>query len=203
MRNRRLPVISNVVVLIGSFAVSGDSAWSQTMPLGRAVPPSTPVAYHLFFGHVVFLDEKAGEVERTGRSGAGFRNHYKSSLRLLDVDHAALVRRAKACEKEIADHDAKASKVIAEIRSRIPKGKSPADVPVPREIFQLQADRTGILDKHLAGLQSDLKPDSFRRVDAFVRGDFARQASVRTIINEPHQRFSASKTAERARSTVK
>jgi hypothetical protein len=145
----------------------------------------------LFFGHVVFLDEKAAEVERMGKPGGTLRNHYKSKLRLQDKDETALLSRAKACEKEVAAHDAKTAKTIEGLRSRIPKGKTPADLPVPREVFQLQAERDAILERHLTGLKSDLTAEGLRRVDSFVQGGFSRRSSVRPLSDGQQQRFNS------------
>jgi hypothetical protein len=146
-------------------------------------------SFHLFFLHITSLIDRAASYDRTGKAGGnGFRKRYQRTLGLSDNEHDVLLRRAVSCEDEVRRHDADAQKIIEALWKRIPEGKTPADLPVPGEIAELQAQRKAILSEHINRLEREIGPGAFKKINGFVLGEFSRSITRKAFAPDARAR---------------
>ena len=143
--------------------------------------PSTGLLYHQFFKHLIAVQEKAAEVEKAGGRAESLKSVYKDKIGLAESDHTALLRRATACEQAVATQDDKASAFIRDYHSKLPKGKTPADFPVPGQISLLQIQRESIINDHVDALKAEISSQGSKKLDDFIKGEFAKRSSVQVI----------------------
>jgi hypothetical protein len=134
------------------------------------------VIYRQFFRHLVALKERATEVESHGKNGKALREHYKTKIGLKDKDADLLDQIAAECERETAKVDAKAQRIIDNVRRRFPKGElaSPDQLPPPPdELKKLQLKRDMIVMRARHRLVTELGKQTFQQIDDYLKVNFA------------------------------
>jgi len=190
-KKKILAVLSTILVSVGSFAfashplVNNPAIASKAAPTGAPLstrqspsPASAPeqVIYRQFFRHAVALKERAKEVERQGKDGGKLRSHYKDKMGLKDEHERILDEIAADTEREVAQLDAKAKKIIDELYARYPKGQVPAGEqlpPPPPELQKLQRLRDYNTLRARHRLKKELGEHGFKQVDDFLKLNFA------------------------------
>jgi len=151
---------------------------AQTNPReGQPAPPeSAEVPEHVLYGqvfrHVKELHRKASEEERQGRDGAQFRRLYRSMARLDDRQASLLDQIAAETNGEIEKLNARAVRIISEVRAKHPDGKlAPGEQPPapPAELSELSAQRRDLILRGRERLRSVFGEEEFQRFDRFVR----------------------------------
>jgi hypothetical protein len=137
---------------------------------------------------LVALKERATEAESHGRSGKALREHYKTNVGLKDKDADLLDQIAEECERETAKVDAKAQKLIDNVRRQFPNGEL-ASVdqlpPPPPELKKLQFKRDMIVMRARHRLVTELGAATFQQIDEYIKINFARD--VQPVTPSPRQ----------------
>lgn len=134
------------------------------------------VIYRQFFRHLMALKERADEVEAQGRSGKALRSHYKDKVKLSDRQSRLLDEIAADCDREVAEMDARAKRIIDDAHARFPNGVVPAGQrvpPPPPELKQMQRQRDSAVMRARHKLRAALGEEGFRQVDDFLKLNFA------------------------------
>jgi hypothetical protein len=152
---------------------------AQTNPLAgqpRPTPESQEVPQYVVYGqvfrHIKELHRKADEEERQGRDGAQFRGLYKQMAKLDDREAALLDQVAAETNGEIEKLNARAMKIIGDLRAQHPDGKlAPGEQPPapPAELAELSAQRRDLILQARERLRSVFGEGEFQRFDKFVQ----------------------------------
>lgn len=179
-------VLCVVVISAGTFAFSGNTPANLPKPTKQQSPtittPATAqiprsasapehVVYRQLFRHLVALKERAREIERQGKDGRALRSHYKDKAGLNDEQARILDGIAADCEREVAQMDAKAQKIIDAFKARFPGGKVPVGEkpPPPPELHRMQQGRNMIIMHARERLRTALGAQGFQQLDDFVK----------------------------------
>ena len=184
----------------GSRSVARTRAASPTAPIGTKESPHPSeapehIVYRQFFRHLVALKERATENESQGKNGKALREHYKTKIGLKDKDADLLDQIADECERETAKVDAKAQKIIDNVRRRFPNGEL-ASVeqlpPPPAELKKLQLKRDMIVMRARHRLVTELGAQTFQQIDDYIKVNFA--PDVRPVATAPGSKPSGTQT---------
>jgi hypothetical protein len=143
-----------------------DKSSTQT----RAIPEHW-MYWHLF-EHKVMLDKKAVELDRQGKNGSVFREHYKTSANLDDREAQILDRIAQETYDKVTAQDARAKKLIDEIRAM---GRGGFDKPgelKPELIARLKAmqkERDEMVMAGVSSLRNEFGPAESTYFNLFVK----------------------------------
>jgi hypothetical protein len=193
MKNKKKIFITLCVVAVsvGLLAFNGylptkgqtsatQPAPTQTAPGTRQSPRLTSapehVVYKLFFHHLMALKERAKEMERQGKNGKALRSHYKDAMGLKDEEASILDQIAADCERDVAQIDARAKKIIDAAYARNPKGVIPEGQevpPPPPQLHKMQEERDMIIMRARYKLLTKLGKQGFQQVDDFLKLHFA------------------------------
>lgn len=144
---------------------------------GQPAPPESAeapehVVYGQVFRHVKELHRKASEEERQGRDGAQFRGLYRRMARLDDRQASLLDQIAAETNGEVEKLNARAVRIISEVRAKHPDGKlAPGEQPPapPAELAELSTRRRDLILQGRERLRSVFGEEEFQRFDRFVR----------------------------------
>jgi hypothetical protein len=140
---------------------------AQTNPLAgqpRPTPESQDVPQYVVYGQVFRHIQ--------GRDGAQFRGLYKQMAKLDDREAALLDQIAAETNGEIEKLNARAMKIIGDIRAKHPDGKlAPGEQPPapPAELAELSAQRRDLILQARERLRSVFGEGEFQRFDKFVQ----------------------------------
>lgn len=156
------------------FATQGKVASPKTKT--DKIPPH--VVYRHVFHHIVLLKEKANEKDREGEKekAASMRAFYKTQTNLSELQGQMLDEIAAECDREVAQQDAAAQKVIAAAREQHPGGKlevGESPLPPPDLLKVMQEERDAIILRARDRLQATLGLDAFARFDEYVQRNIA------------------------------
>lgn len=161
---------------------TSQGAASKSAPVG--------ILYWAFLGHVTRLDTTAAAIQRSITAGtasasakpSNLTSYYKRKLRLTEAEDAALHNVAAVFDGAVKQKDEAAKVVIKNFRAQLRSAKSNSATPkVPQQLIQLQAERDAIITAHINVLKAQMGPAGFQKVDTFVNGPFAIQASTQTL----------------------
>lgn len=157
------------------------AALSQNVPVSSSAknPPPQQEIYHLFFRHVNFLAGKATAAAASGKSDSGFANYYQAKIGLSESDHEALLRRAAACESDLAQADQASIKAIGSLRTQyaVPVSGAPADA-VLSQIQRMQSERDALIIRHVAQLKSDMSTSGYGKLQTYLNTQFVKNVST-------------------------
>ena len=152
---------------------------AQPNPWGQVAPQATEsqdipqyVVYSQVFRHIKELHRKAAEEERQGKDGEHFRKLYKQMAKLDDLQASLLDQIANETNDEVEKLNARATKIIKEIRAQHPDGKlAPGEAPPapPAELGELSARRRDVIIQGRERLRAVFGEDEFQRFDKFVQ----------------------------------
>lgn len=126
-------------------------------------------AFASFFRATVRLDDRAQELDRTGKTSKGLRRGIASALGLSDSAYETIVAVARKVERRVERLDARAREIIGRIQAEYAGPVRKANVPPPpAELTRLQDERDKIVSEGIAELQSRLGDESFSAVKAYL-----------------------------------
>jgi len=111
-------------------------------------------------------------LERQGRSGKAVRSYYKDRAGLNDEQSRILDEIAADCEREVAQIDAKAKKIIDALKARYPDGKVPAGEqlpPPPPVLKKMQEQRDMIILRSRDRLSQAMGAHGFQQLNDFIK----------------------------------
>ena len=154
----------------------------QAKEAGKRIPEH--VAYRQLFRHVVFLKQRAQEVERRGEDARSLRAFYQQRAGIDDRQAALLERIAAESEREVAQQDARARAVIDDFRADFPGGQIPQGQrlpPPPAELKALQEERNNLILRARERLRAALGEQEFARFDDYVQNSVAPGVSAEPL----------------------
>lgn len=187
--------IALAISLVGGWAANRElktkpnpaaKAQDTSNTQSRAIPDH--LMYWHMFHHKVMLNQKAEEAERQGRNGAMFRTHYKNSAALSDREAEVLDRVAQETYGKVTAVDARAKKVIEELRAKGPDGTvkpGQSNPEVPEVLKALQKERDGLVMGGVKQLQTELGPAGAGHFDQYVRANIAPRFKSLTTVDSP------------------
>jgi hypothetical protein len=128
------------------------------------------------FHHLVFLKQKADEIERQGKGKSALLSRFQEDAKLTPAQFQQLYLIAADCEQKVAEQDTKAKAIIDAMRARYPDGKIPegeTPPPVPPELLAMQQERDAIVLRARGQLQQALGVKAFASFDTFVQSRVA------------------------------
>ncbi len=167
-------------------------------------PPAQHVLYHMLFNHLGFLKQKASEIRSVGKNGDALERHYQLKIGLTVAENAALVARAALCEEEVARLDETTRSFIDNVRKQRVGPRTFTPPEPPAELIRLQTEREAVILRHIGQLQREPGNAAFQKVDAYLRGDFARNITIQSLTpgsnSDPgSRRLQKLRTARRAK----
>ncbi len=91
--------------------------WGQGSPSPAPLP--THVLYEQFFRYQRHLDHAAAAVEKQGKTGAEFRNHFQQKLRFTDKQFVLVLNEGMRLQTDLGKQDAK-GRGLGQYQSSIP-----------------------------------------------------------------------------------
>lgn len=145
------------------------------------------VVYGILFRQITALKRAAVKLERQGKDGSALRGHLKKKAKLTDERAEMFDRIALETEREVAQIDKEARKIIDGIRVLHPKGMlkdgEPLPLPPP-ELKALKEQRDTIILQARERLRLELGGTEFQRFDALIKEDMARR--IKKLESEPN-----------------
>lgn len=184
---------SNPAQAVSKYALATLPAQEQEEPKqsatsvqgqGAGVPEG--VVYGIIFRQITALKRAAVKRERQGKDGSFLRDHLKKKAKLTDEQTEVFDRIALETEREVAQTDKEARKIIDTIRARHPKGmlKDGEPLPLPpAELKALNEQRNNIILQARERLRLNLGDAEFQRFDTFIKKDMARR--IKKLESEP------------------
>lgn len=194
MSKKILAVICLITVSLGTLALASQRPTNMQQQAGERSPvgdtpgqarvtPGTRqapgpaaapehIVYRQFFHHLVQLKERAQTLERQGKSGKALRSYYKDKAGLNDDQSRLLNEIAADCEREVAQMDAKAKKIIDALKARFPDGKVPAGQqlpPPPPALKKMQEQRDMIILRARHRLSEAMGSQGFQQLNDFIK----------------------------------
>jgi len=144
--------------------------------------------YRHFLAYQSHLDEVGAKLDREGKDGSQFRDHYQQKLGFTNEDFAPLRSAALRLNATLKDEDAKIKGVIDAARAQHPRNlASPFDLPpVPEELKQLQKERDRIIQQEMDRLNSELGPEHAAKLQTLIQNDFAPNVHAYSTHDIPH-----------------
>lgn len=160
---------------LGQSASIPSTARTQQAPLN--------ILYRHFLAYQNHLDLLAASLDKQGKNGSDFRNHFQRTLGFSDAEFAAIRSSALRLDSKLREQDAKAKALIDSIHSQHSRNlSSPSDLPpFPSELVQMQKNRNAIIDQEVAGLKASLGPKQSAKLDSFIQNEFARNVNIQNI----------------------
>ncbi len=128
----------------------------STAASGHQIP--LPLLYRQFLAYQNHLDRVGAALDKQGKNGSDFRDHFQQKLGFTDAQFASIRETGLRLESELREEDAKAKNVIDAARAQYPKvfGRRTDAPPPPPELTGLQKERDGIIEQEIAGLNTAL-----------------------------------------------
>lgn len=171
-----------------AFTYSRSRAQQLQPEQSRNVAFKQQDIYEHMFRHYVFIKNKAEEIEREGKDAKSLRHLYKHEANLTDGEAALLDEVATECMSKVSEIEARATKIIAEARARVPGGRlneGEAVPPPPKELVSLQDDRESNVLQARERLRAAFDAQSFAQFDRFVQRKIA--GNMKKVPLEHHQ----------------
>jgi hypothetical protein len=163
------------------------NAQTTTAPMQRGNVQRAPLAtlYRHFLAYQLHLDRAADSVEKRGKNGNDFRNHFQKKLNFTDEEFAQIRASSLRLESALQKKDAEAKAVIDATRSNFPKqsivGQSIELPPVPPKLLALQKERDKLIENEVQDLKTKLGPKAAARMDEFLEADFAPSVTAQSV----------------------
>jgi hypothetical protein len=149
-------------------------------PSAPATPSGTPLAaYRAFFRHLEFLETFAATASPS--EAADLRSFQQRIIGLTDQEAASVKQAAATHIAAIDAIEKQAAAVIQAARSQFPKGQLPSKSalpPVPPQLAQFQKQRDDATLAHIQAMQATLSSGSAKKLDDYVRVQFATKAPI-------------------------
>jgi cysteinyl-tRNA synthetase len=144
--------------------------------------------YRHFLAYQGHLDEVGASLDREGKDGSQFRDHYQQKLGFTNEAFAPVRSAALRLNSALNNEDAKIKAAIDAFRAQHPrKLASPFDLPrVPEELKQLQKEKDTIIQNEVDQLNGELGPERAAKLQALIQNDFAPNVHVYSTHNIPH-----------------
>ncbi|WP_213807907.1 hypothetical protein [Granulicella sp. dw_53] len=182
--------LATLMLRASAFAEQVDSQSPSTVSPtqgGFVQRAPLPILYRHFLAYQIHLDRAADALEKRGKNGNDFRNHFQKKLDLTG-DEIALVR-ASGLRLEIAlgKKDAEAKALIDATRAQFPKQSAktgqPIELPpVPPQLLVLQKERDQLIEAEVKDLKTKLGSTAAARLDKFLQTDFAPAVTTQSIV---------------------
>jgi hypothetical protein len=168
---------------IPTFGQGGNSS----PPASHSKPVTLPILYRHFLAYQSHLDRLATALDKQGKDGSGFRNHFQHELNFSDTEYAAVRATALRLEAELKEQDTKAKAIIDATRARYPKELRSTTTlpPVSPELVQLQKERDAMIEHEIENLKTAIGPKQASKLDAFLQTQFAPNVKVQNITLPP------------------
>lgn len=173
VNKKRILIALCVLAAATGVWVFSISAQKSEPPQSQEQKVSIPehVVYGALFHHVVAVKKEADEAQRKGEEASWLRSFFMRQANLSE-DHARLLDLiASDCEREVAQQDARAQKIIDAFRASYPVGKIPRGQklpPPPIELKQMQEERNAMVLHARDRLHTALGEEGFQQFDGFV-----------------------------------
>jgi hypothetical protein len=181
----------SAIFALAFLFISSDFAQAQSKPpvLQPGNAPKTVVYRHLF-KHMEYLEEQAKAMERAGADARPLRDHYKAAAKLSDSEDSLLKGIAFSTNAAVDAQDRKAKAIVDAVRAKHPDGRlAPGEkVPdPPKELAQLQAVRSQLLDNAIAQVRSAFGEKRFQDFEAFVETKVSPKVAWTPVLITPPQ----------------
>jgi hypothetical protein len=171
------------------FLLAGMSAFAQTpsptQPGTASNRERAPLfmLYRHFLAYQNHLDRVAVDLNRQGKDGNEFRNHFQQKLGFTDADFAPVRETALRLEAGLRDQDAKMKTAIDAARAKYPRNlPNPSALPpVPPELIQMQKERNALIQREIDQLDATLGTERAATLQALIENDFAPSVQVQTL----------------------
>ncbi len=181
MSKKYLVIALSAIAFVGCVLTFGGHA--RNLRARNSGPTGVPefVPYMFLFNHHEFNLQKAAELDRQSKNGAGYRSMEKRLAGLTDQEAVVLDQVTADCERELEKQDERAREVINAFRARFPPGRLPEGVllpPPPAELTQMQEERNAIILRARDRLHEAFGDESFKRLDSFVKSQVASDVQL-------------------------
>ena len=168
------------VCIVATFTLFSTCASAQTITNtaqgNRVQQVPLPIVYRHFLAYQAHLDHVADALEKQGKDGSDFRNHFQKKLDFTDEEFALVRASGLRLETALQKEDAQAQTLIKATRAKFPQSAmgQPVALPsVPPELLAMQKERDQLIDTEVKNLRSQLGPPAAARLDSFLENDFA------------------------------
>ncbi len=176
---------------------SGTTTTRQGQSTAQSNQPNQPpphISYWVMFQHITLLNQQAEEAEQRGEDGMKYRKRYQTFARLTDPQAEALNAIALDTHRQVAEMDARAKAIVAEVRARTPNGRlrsgeKPPEIPA--ELKQMQTQRNQLIESGYNRLREAFGEAAFASFDKFVKRQIEpsltviNPKSLRPLGNQP------------------
>lgn len=189
---RRSVILALCLAGLMAPAVCQETATQQgtdAQAASHVKPIPLPLLYSLFLGYQNHLDRVASAREKQGKDGTWLSDHFQRKLGFTDEQFALVRSTGLRLDSELQKEDAKAAAIIKTTRAAFPHAtmSQPQTLPpVPPELIELQKERDQIIEKEVANLKKQLGPAASAELDSFLRQEFSRTVTMRTVRLPPH-----------------
>lgn len=191
-QGRKYVLWTLLCIFVACVPTVAQTANPQTQPQSASAtnrrPVPLPMLYRHFLAYQSHLDEVGAQLDREGKDGSEFRDHYQQKLGFTNDDFAPVRSGALRLNATLKDEDAKIKAVIDAARAQHPrKVASPFDLPpVPEELKQLQKERDKIIQQEVDRLNAELGPERAAKLQTLIQNDFAPNVRVYSTHDIPH-----------------
>jgi hypothetical protein len=177
-------LVLTLVVIFGRDYVKGKVNPSvQSTRVARAESKTEipqHVVYHALFRHVVWLQNKAAELERDGKDGAAFKNRYQRFASLTNQEDIILNQTATDTVNRVKELDKQIEALVKadrESRSNELKGKPLPSSPPPLnpDVTRLDKERQNTILAGHSRLREGFESDRFANFEKFVKDQVMTQ----------------------------
>jgi hypothetical protein len=132
------------------------------------------VVYHMLFRHLVWLQNKAAELEQEGKDGSAFRNRYQKFASLTNQEDILLNETAVDTVNRVKDYDKQIEALVKtdrEKRANQFKDKTLPSSPPPLnpDVASLDKERQFAILSGYSRLREGFESDRFAKFDKFVK----------------------------------
>jgi hypothetical protein len=154
---------------------------TQGGPVQRA---PLPILYRHFLAYQTHLDRVAAALEKQGKDGNDFRNHFQKKLNFTDEQFALIRASGLRLEAALQKEDAKAKVLIDATRAKFPRSAMGQPVvlpPVPPQLLALQKERDQLIGTEVTNLKSELGSTAAAHLDSLLENDFAPTVTSKPV----------------------